>query len=96
MEDIRNVVAKQMEYAIPRMLAQLCRDPESPLYGSFDRNHWHYKIRDFSSMVLHQGVILLDLIGQERIVLGEGNIDLELVRSWRDGCLRFWISQPAS
>jgi len=40
---------------LPRMLTQVCRDPESPAYGSFDRNWWHYKIRDFSSIILQQG-----------------------------------------
>lgn len=44
---------------IPRMLTQLDRDKDSPTYGSFDRNFWHYKIRDFSSMVLQQGSLSL-------------------------------------
>jgi len=44
---------------IPRMLTQLDRDKDSPTYGSFDRDFWHYKIRDFSSMVLQQGSLSL-------------------------------------
>jgi hypothetical protein len=40
---------------LPRMLTQVCRDPGHPGYGSFDRNWWHYKIRDFSSIILQQG-----------------------------------------
>ena len=40
---------------LPRILTQVCRDKFSPLYGSFDRNWWHYKIRDFSSIILQQG-----------------------------------------
>ena len=40
---------------LPRMLTQVCRDPDSAEYGSFDRNWWHYKIRDFSSIILQQG-----------------------------------------
>jgi hypothetical protein len=40
---------------LPRMLSQMCRDPGHPGYGSFDRNWWHYKIRDFSSIILQQG-----------------------------------------
>lgn len=43
------------ERLLPRMLTQVCRDPGSPGYGSFDRNWWHYKIRDFSSIILQQG-----------------------------------------
>lgn len=38
----------------PRILTQLCRDPTSPLYGCADRNWWHYKIRDFPSIILQQ------------------------------------------
>jgi hypothetical protein len=40
---------------LPRMLTQVCRDRNSAAYGSFDRNWWHYKIRDFSSIILQQG-----------------------------------------
>ncbi len=47
-----------LEYA-PRLLTQLDRDPLSPTYGCFDRSYWHYKIRDFSSMVLQQNILSL-------------------------------------
>lgn len=40
---------------LPRMLTQVCRDPGSACYGCFDRNWWHYKIRDFPSVILQQG-----------------------------------------
>ena len=40
---------------LPRVLTQACRDKFSSSYGSFDRNWWHYKIRDFSSIILQQG-----------------------------------------
>lgn len=40
---------------VPRMLTQVCRDPRCASYGSFDRDWWHYKIRDFSSIILQQG-----------------------------------------
>jgi len=39
---------------VPRILTQICRDPTSPGYGACDRNWWHYKIRDFSSVILQQ------------------------------------------
>ncbi len=75
------------------MLTQLCRDSEHPLFGSFDRNHWHYKIRDFSSMVLHQGILLLDLIAREQLNGCVAGFDPELAGEWRSGCLRFWQKQ---
>jgi hypothetical protein len=40
---------------LPRILTQVCRDPSHPAYGCFDRNWWHYKIRDFPSIILQQG-----------------------------------------
>jgi hypothetical protein len=43
-----------------RVLTQMDRDPESPTFGSFDRNHWHYKIRDFASSILQQGVFTIE------------------------------------
>lgn len=46
---------KLLNHLFPRILTQVCRDPGSPSYGSFDRNWWHYKIRDFSSVILQQG-----------------------------------------
>jgi len=39
---------------LPRILTQVCRDPSAPFYGSCDRNWWHYKIRDFPSIILQQ------------------------------------------
>lgn len=47
--------------ALPRILTQLNRDPNTLHYGSFDRNWWHYKIRDFSSVILQQGGYFLEL-----------------------------------
>ena len=40
---------------LPRILSQCCRDPNSPAYGCFDRNFWHYRMRDFASIILQQG-----------------------------------------
>ena len=45
-----------------RLLSQLDRDPDSPSFGSFDRNFWNYKIRDFSSIILQQGILYLDAL----------------------------------
>jgi len=45
-----------------RVLTQMDRDPDSPTIGCFDRNYWHYKIRDFPSSILQQGVFLLEAV----------------------------------
>ncbi|MCK4852785.1 MAG: hypothetical protein KAT31_00955 [Bacteroidales bacterium] len=47
-----------------RILSQVCRDENSSLYGCFDRNFWHYKIRDFSSIILQQGGYLCYQLSQ--------------------------------
>lgn len=94
--NLYEVVAVEIQNAIPRMLTQLCRDQEHPLYGSFDRDHWHYKIRDFSSMVLHQGVILIDLLAEGRVYLAGEKFQLDTLSGWRDGCLKFWAAQQRS
>jgi hypothetical protein len=47
---------------VPRVLTQLDRDPDSPTFGCFDRNYWHYKVRDFPSSILQQGVFTLEAI----------------------------------
>lgn len=39
---------------LPRILTQIDRDPTSSTYGCCDRNWWHYKIRDFPSIILQQ------------------------------------------
>jgi hypothetical protein len=48
----------------PRILTQLCRDPTSPFHGCADRNWWHYKIRDFPSVILQQAGYAMHLAGR--------------------------------
>jgi len=45
----------------PRLLTQVCRDPGDDSCGSCDRNWWHYRIRDFSSIILQQTGYTLSL-----------------------------------
>lgn len=52
---------------VKRVLTQMDRDPGSPTYGCFDRNYWHYKIRDFPSSVLQQGIFVLEAMRRGRI-----------------------------
>ena len=55
---------KWIDQSIPRLLTQCGRDKDSDGYGSFDRNWWHYKIRDFSSIILQQGGLALSLAAE--------------------------------
>lgn len=43
--------------AAPRLLGMLDRDPESPTFGSFDRDHWSWKFRDFPIAMLQTGMV---------------------------------------
>ena len=49
---------------VKRVLTQMDRDPDSPTFGCFDRNHWHYKIRDFPSSILQQGAFVIEALRQ--------------------------------
>ncbi len=78
----------------PRILTQVNRDPHSTTYGSFDRNWWHYKIRDYPSIILQQGgYFLLELAQMESfkdhresfIKLAEGTLDFWVKRSLKKG-----------
>lgn len=62
-----------------RVLTQMDRDPDSPTFGCFDRYYWHYKIHDFPSALLQQGVFTLEALRTG--VLGEAP---------PAGCLESW------
>ena len=51
-------VARDLEAVVtrwvPRLLTHICRDPGSPAFGACDRDWWHYKSRDFPSIILQQ------------------------------------------
>lgn len=83
---------RQLMRAVPRLLTQLDRDPDSPTFGCFDRDFWHYKIRDFSSMVLQQGVLVLDSLYHTPLP-GNYLYRQPVVLSWIDGALSFWTDQ---
>ena len=86
---------RAFSYQVPRILTQLDRDPDSPTYGSFDRDYWHYKMRDFSSMILQQGMVVLEIL---RTLELPGNMLYQnpLVRKWVDAGMDFWAAQQLS
>ncbi|MCC7162180.1 MAG: hypothetical protein IT331_06785 [Anaerolineae bacterium] len=47
---------------VPRLLSQLDRQPCSPSVGSFDREHWGWKFRDFPITMLQAGIYPLSLL----------------------------------
>jgi hypothetical protein len=83
---------RQLLATVPRLLTQLDRDPDSPTFGCFDRDYWHYKIRDFASIVLQQGVLILDTLYHSGF---PGNIyhHQPILLAWIDAALHFWASE---
>tara|TARA_Y100000741_G_C18257469_1_gene559510 strand:- start:1372 stop:2955 length:1584 start_codon:yes stop_codon:yes gene_type:complete len=59
MNKIYDVFLNYAKNNFKRNLSWLDRDIDSPTYGSFDRNYWHYKITDFNSDILQQGIYTL-------------------------------------
>lgn len=72
-----------VERLMPRLLTQVCRDPNSPAYGCFDRDWWHYRIRDFASIILQQGAYTAWLAGKEDAA----------IRELAAGACRFWSAR---
>ncbi|HEX6101938.1 MAG TPA: hypothetical protein VF031_02725, partial [Alphaproteobacteria bacterium] len=70
----------------PRILTQLCRDATSPLYGCADRNWWHYKIRDFPSIILQQAGYAMHLAGRHPA----WSADKAALDAVAAGSARFW------
>jgi hypothetical protein len=54
MQQVHTFLAETAARILPRILTQVCRDPGAPFYGACDRNWWHYKIRDFPSIIIQQ------------------------------------------
>lgn len=48
---------------LPRILTHIDQDPRSRTYGCADRNYWHYRTTDFSSLVLQQAAETIALAG---------------------------------
>jgi len=83
---------KYLRARLPRIITQLSRDPDSPTFGSWDRNFWHYKIRDFSSIILQQGMMIVDALEDYK---GDNNplYKHPLASQWVDASLDFWAGQ---
>ncbi len=79
MSETSNTFREYAARQLPRVLTQMDRDADSPRFGNFDRNHWHYKIRDFSSAILQQGAFTLEAVRRGDLDLAA---DREKLESW--------------
>jgi hypothetical protein len=75
--------------SFPGILTQLSRDPNTKHYGSFDRNWWHYKIRDFSSIILQQGGYFLEMAAK----LPEYKDNSDQLHEYSRASVDFWAGR---
>ncbi|ACB52701.1 unknown [Crocosphaera subtropica ATCC 51142] len=80
--DLTATFQRYADHQVARILTQMDRDPQSPTFGCFDRNYWHYKIRDYPSSILQQGAFTLEAIANDTIPSVSGIPD-----EWRIGAL---------
>ena len=78
--------------SLPRVLSQLSRDPDAPTYGCFDRNHWHYKVRDFASIVLQGSALTLGILARDEHGLVPPEQRAALAE-WARAACEYWASQ---
>ena len=75
----------------PKVLTQVDRDKHSKNFGDCDRNHWHLKIRDFSSAILQQTGLTLALLYTVDFP-GNRFYQKDIVKEWAVGTVYYWKS----
>ena len=63
-DTVKQSLANVARRELPRILTQFCRDPNNEAYGCVDRYWWHYKIRDFPSIILQQAALTIHTASQ--------------------------------
>ena len=94
-DTLEQKVWSTFKYSLPRLLTQLDRNQYSPGFGSFDRSFWHYKIRDFSSIILQQSSLFLFHLKNYSNPDNPFNNSNQLDH-WIEGGLDFWVSSQLS
>lgn len=59
-----NFIINLLDRFYPRLVSQIDRDPNSPTYGSCDRQYWMYRLHDFDSGVLQQASLTFAVLDQ--------------------------------
>ncbi len=58
----KNCYIDNITYEVSRVLSLLDKNKLSKTYGCFDRNYWHYKIKDFPSGMSQEFTLILALV----------------------------------
>jgi hypothetical protein len=90
MFDLKAKFQSYVKAQLSRVLTQMDRDPDSPTFGCFDRNYWHYKICDFPSSILQQGVFTLEAIRNGNV---EFSAPTEVLERWCLGAINALAKQ---
>jgi len=85
---MRDVLAARALSDIPRLLTLQDRTPVSATYGSFDRNHWLYRIADFPSGMAQKHVLTLALVWSLDMP-GNPYFRQERIRAWTEAGIRY-------
>jgi len=74
---------------VPRLLGLLDKNPNSPTFGCFDRQYWHYSVMDFPCARYQEAALTLTFIYTLDI---PGNVYFKnpYILLWIDGAVRFW------
>jgi hypothetical protein len=73
--------------AAPRLLSHLDREPHSLTYGSFDRDHWSWKFRDFPILMTQWAVLPVALLARMRLP-GSPYVGSAAMLEWARAALR--------
>jgi hypothetical protein len=84
MSDLPTQFRHYVNCQLARVLTQMDRDPDSPTFGCFDRNYWHYKIRDFPSAILQQGVFTLEAVRTGQLA---DKVSPDVIERWCAGAV---------
>ena len=58
----KNTYINNINYEVSRVLGLLDKNKLSKTFGCFDRNYWHYKIKDFSSGMSQELTLVLAIV----------------------------------
>ena len=58
----KNTYINNINYEVSRILSLLDKNKLSKTYGCFDRNYWHYKIKDFPSGMSQEFTLVLAIV----------------------------------
>lgn len=91
MNDINNKLLQFCLEKIPKLLSHLDRDEDSLTYGCFDRDYWHYKVRDYCSLILQQAGFLLAFLWKYQ---DKKNIYYQnsRIKKWSKAAILFWAN----